>query len=206
MENLSKDPVVNRNIEIENNFNNQVKYFSLTQEDLQKTILDVGVAKGDFINYLRNVLGNKNAYGVEKEEDPNGQNIDGIFVADGLNLPFDKGTFEIVTAKHYLPTFLKLSIEDNKKALDELIRVLKPGGVLLCDIFTLEEMEKFRLPSKDVYSADGLEDGQDWYSIRIDKYRFQMNHLDELKKVGYEVSFSVNERGDTILRVVNNNR
>ena len=78
------------------------KYFQLSPEDLSKSLLDIGAGSGDFIKHVRETLGNKNAYGIEKQKSKI-ENKEGLFVADGAHLPFDDESFEIVIAKKLFP-------------------------------------------------------------------------------------------------------
>jgi ubiquinone/menaquinone biosynthesis C-methylase UbiE len=169
----------------------------------KKSILDVGTGEGSFVKYLREVVGNKNAYGVESSEFVVEQGTDGIFVADGLELPFDDNTFELVTAKHYLPIFLALGEEKNKRAIDELLRVLNLGGKLVADIFTPEnEMEKFRVLNTESPLGGTLNENEEWYVKRIHTAKFVMEYLKQIKSNGFGVSLGTNKKGDTILTVI----
>ena len=114
-----------------------MKYFSLTENELQKPLLDVGTGDGAFIEYVRNKLGNKQAFGVEKDASRIPQNREGIIVADGLQLPFDDQSFEIVTALSYLLMFIE-DRDEIQKALTELLRVTRIGGKVMADVETPE--------------------------------------------------------------------
>jgi len=48
-------------------------------------------------------------------------------LADGLQLPFRRGTFDCVTS-----AFVLRNLEDLRAGLSEMARVLKPGGRLVC--------------------------------------------------------------------------
>ena len=53
-------------------------------------------------------------------------NIDGVAVMDAQNLDFATGSFDVVTAQYVVNT-----VPDPETALDEFIRVLRPGGELI---------------------------------------------------------------------------
>ncbi len=101
--------------------------FSLSEEDLHKKILDIGTGEGDFIQYLRKEIGNKDAYGVDNNKTNIKPGAEGLIVADGLHLPFEDETFDLVTAKNYLHWLLD---KENKstEAISEVLRVLRKGG------------------------------------------------------------------------------
>ena len=124
--------------EVEERFKYYLEYFSLTEEDLQKPLLDVGVNKGYFVKYIRDVIGNKQAYGIEKYPSKIDQSNDGIVAGDGLIIPFRDDTFEIVVAKNYLPMFVTKA-EEMETAFLELLRVTKSGGKIMADISTPEK-------------------------------------------------------------------
>ena len=101
--------------------------FNLSPEELQKPILDVGAHDGLFVQYVRNVLGNTATYGVDKSDFgiiPN--NSEGMVLANGVQLPFRDGQFDIVLARNYLPLFSNTGYAPF--AVWELLRVVKPGG------------------------------------------------------------------------------
>lgn len=72
-------------------------------------------------------------------------------VADGVKIPFKNNTFDFVVTFDVLE-----HIEDQKRAVKEMLRVLKPGGRLL--IYTLNKDDKYTLDwwwekmGADIYS------------------------------------------------------
>lgn len=109
--------------------------FSLTENELEKPILDVGAGESDFIRYLRNVIGNKQAYAIDLK--PTRPLEEGMIEGDGLNLPFQDETFETVISRNYLPMFVG-NEEKMKKAITEMLRVTRQGGRIMGNIFTPE--------------------------------------------------------------------
>ena len=63
--------------------------------------------------------------------------------ADATDLPFDANTFDVVWTQH-----VQMNIEDKSKLLNEIKRVLKPGGQLgYLDVFSLDDKKLlFPLP------------------------------------------------------------
>lgn len=158
------------------------KYFPLTDEDLQRSILDVGTGRGDFVRYLRDVLGNKQAFGVENNLARIDASKDGVVAGDGLNLPFEDGAFEVVTAKDYLPMFVD-DKEEMHKAIMEILRVIKRGGRMMGNIATPED------------ELQGLEEEEDektkaWLEKRYHGALELQDFLKELKEDGYDVEFT----------------
>ncbi|MEN9921630.1 MAG: ubiE/COQ5 methyltransferase family [Candidatus Parcubacteria bacterium] len=129
-----------RNTELlEKRFNSYMKDLPLTPEDLRNPLLDVGTGKGDFIKYLREVLGNKSAIGVERSASKIDENYEGLIVADGMDLPFDDESFDTVTSHNYLPMFVSDPIK-MQTAIEEQLRVVKEGGKIMGDIHTPESV------------------------------------------------------------------
>jgi len=53
-------------------------------------------------------------------------NVDGLWVMDAENMSFDDDSFDVVVAQHVVST-----VENPEATLDELARVLKPGGEIV---------------------------------------------------------------------------
>ena len=103
------------------------------------TVLEIGCGSGAFIAYTARKVGkNGKAYGLDlqagmlnqverKLAKPEYRDIDNIFLvrASAHFLPFKDDSFDLV----YMVTALP-EVNDRSKALKEVKRVLKPGGVL----------------------------------------------------------------------------
>jgi len=128
----------------EKSFQEYSDYFSLTKEDLQKSLLDIGSGDGAFVQYLREVLGNNQAYGVEKQSQKINPSQEGMIAGNGLFLPFKDETFEIVIAKDYFPIFVA-NEENMQQTISEALRVLKQGGKMIGNI---------SIPEKEIEAKD----------------------------------------------------
>ena len=100
--------------------------------------------------------------------------------ADICDLPFEDNTFDVVFCNHVLE-----HIEDDKKAMSELYRVLKKGGMGVFQIpqdLSLEKTyEDFSITSKE----DRKKHFGQYDHVRV----YGRDYFDNLRKVG----FSVNE-------------
>ena len=170
----------------EEKFNKYVKYFGLTPEDLQKSILDVGTARGDFILYLRLAKGNKNAFGVERDEKFFAVEREGLFNESANDLHFDDETFDIITAKHVLPMDVQ-DIDHSKKMLDEMLRVLKPSGKFMADIFTPEIHAALNKASIEQGTKDIDPNGFEKFQEKQAGVKGFMEYLGKLKQDGHRV-------------------
>lgn len=170
--------------ELENAFQEYIKHLPLTKDDLQKPLLDIGAGDGAFIGYLRRVLGNTRAFGVEKDARKIRPGQEGMAVADGLHLPFANGAFDIVIGKEYFQMFVE-NEREMQQAIAEALRVLKPGGKMLGSIATPESatVDLKRLPRRtrgeDVFRAKKKVEGAKKLEV----------FLQELQKDGYKVEY-----------------
>jgi SAM-dependent methyltransferase len=196
MEKLPSEDYKNEDIEkLEEKFNYYIKDFPLSSEDLHKSFLDVGVHTGEFVQYLRDVIGNKQAIGVEKQVHKI-KGKEGFVAADGLKLPFEDESFEIVTAHNYLPMFIG-NTSQMQNAILELIRVTKKGGKMMGDIATPESIKEDERDFRDSLGADysdqdeinfsrdlkGAEDLQVFIQKLREQYTIQLIKRDPLEAV-----------------------
>jgi len=165
----------------ERQFRSYMEYLDLSNEDLQKPLLDVGAGDTAFIQYLRSVLGNKQAYGVEMRAGELGSPKEGAVQANGFNLPFKDCAFDIVTAKHYLPQFVN-NEDEMVQALNELIRVTTTGGKIVGDIATPEkELAKLNEETDEKTKV--------WLRNRYEGAKKLQVFLEQLKTAGHKVDF-----------------
>jgi len=170
--------------------------FDLTDEELRSPLLDVGAGSGAFIYYLRHNLGNKNAFGVSKYIPKSLKHDEGFVVTDGRALPFRDDTFEIVLARNYVPIFSDTE-EEYLEAINELIRVTKPGGKIMCNVSTPEEQQEDQmgLDPKDEYYKSDLE-----YHERRKQTLVKANkYFNKLIEDGFEISM---RKGDKAILVI----
>ncbi len=99
--------------------------------------------------------------------------------ADICNLPFEENQFDVVFCNHVLE-----HIEDDKKAMSELLRVLKPNGMGIFQIpqdLTLETTyEDFSITSKEERKKHF---GQ-YDHVRV----YGKDYFDRLRAVGFKVN------------------
>lgn len=93
-----------------------------------KDVLDIGAGKGNAISEIGKEYGcNITATGIEVPEDA----MCPFVFCGASSLPFEENTFDLVLSVH------GISWEpEQKKALDEVVRVLKPNGAALLYIIT----------------------------------------------------------------------
>lgn len=112
----------------------KVKQVKMLELDQQTTLLEIGFGRGEFLRHCAEE--DAKVWGIDYSEDafevakntlgefPNSD----IRVADCKDLPFPSGSFERVYSGDVIE---HLCIEDQATALQEMYRVLKPGGFLL---------------------------------------------------------------------------
>ncbi|MEQ8193095.1 MAG: class I SAM-dependent methyltransferase, partial [Rhodospirillales bacterium] len=95
-------------------------------------ILDIGTSTGSNLRMLRN-MGCTNVTGVEKNEAAIKFCIESGFgpvrQGDVSNLPFDDCSFDFVLATDIIE-----HVENDKQALAEIYRVMKPGGYAIISV------------------------------------------------------------------------
>ena len=97
-----------------------------------KNVLEAGCGPGDDTSFFLDngakvySFDYSNSVNLLKDRFENQSHNLKIFQADITNIPFDNDTFDIVYCHRVL-----MHVKKNKKALEELSRVLKPGGHIL---------------------------------------------------------------------------
>lgn len=110
-------------------------------------------------------------------------------VCECEEIPFEDDSFDMVVANHVL-----FYCEDIGKACQEIKRVLKPGGVLVCGTYGTKHMkevsklvsdfdDRIVLAAEDLYERFGKENGGDILG----------QYFDEVKWLQYEDSLEVTE-------------
>jgi SAM-dependent methyltransferase len=101
-----------------------------TPEGRTRRILDLGCGTGTMLTYLRRF---GNAEGVDADEQAVGfchaRGEDRVQLLESKTLPFPDDSFDLLTALDVLE-----HIEDDRGALREVARVLRPGGIFLATV------------------------------------------------------------------------
>ncbi len=98
--------------------------------------------------------------------------------ADLLDLPFEDNNFDMVFCNHVLE-----HIEDDTKAMSELFRVLKPGGMGIFQIPQDLSLEKTYEDFNMVTPEERTEHFGQYDHVRI----YGKDYFDRLRKVGFKV-------------------
>jgi ubiquinone/menaquinone biosynthesis C-methylase UbiE len=118
------------------------------------SVLEIGCGSGAYTTFVARAVGEKGSVAaldiqpamlaqlqrkLEKEENLNIRNIT-LHQSDAYDLPFDPETFDVV----YMITVLP-EIPDQQRTLQEILRVLKPGGILALSEFFPDPDYPFKL-------------------------------------------------------------
>lgn len=98
--------------------------------------------------------------------------------ADICDLPFENDAFDVIFCNHVLE-----HIPDDQKAMEELFRILKPGGLAILQI-------PQDLSRKKTYENDSISDPKERAKIfgQYDHVRvYGRDYFDKLRNVGFEV-------------------
>lgn len=98
--------------------------------------------------------------------------------ADICKLPFENNTYDIIFCNHVLE-----HITDDKKAMEEIFRVLKPGGMAILQI-------PQDLSRKETFEDNSITDTKERAKIfgQYDHVRvYGLDYFDKLRKVGFLV-------------------
>jgi SAM-dependent methyltransferase len=104
--------------------------FASSTDGARRRVLDVGCGTGTMIQHLSRY---GRAEGVDADADAvrfcRERGVERVRQIDGLRLPFEEGTFQLVTALDVLE-----HLDDDLAMLREMRRVLEPGGVALVSV------------------------------------------------------------------------
>ena len=105
--------------------------------------------------------------------------------ADILDLPFENESFDIIFCNHVLE-----HIEDDKKAMSEIYRVMKKGGWGIIQVPMKNSLEK----TYEDFSITDPKERQKYFG-QYDHVRwYGMDYFDRLKSVGFEVDINYYSR------------
>jgi SAM-dependent methyltransferase len=103
------------------------RYLPAPPDGRARKILDFGCGTGTFLGYLARY---GDAQGVDVDEQAidycHKRGVHNVQLVSGFPLPFEDNSFDLVTILDVLE-----HIEDDKGTLNELLRVLRPGGMLM---------------------------------------------------------------------------
>lgn len=178
-------------------FESYLKDLPLSDEELKGSLLDVGAHTGEFVEYLRNKLGNKDAIGLEFQEHKISlDKKEWLIHGNGLQIPFEDNSFETVTAHNYLPMFID-EPETIQTAIKELLRVVKKGGRVMGNVPTLQ----IELGSIEELKINNIYDEQleKQHKERVAGVEPMMKFLEGLKKE-HEVSITGEEQNILVIK------
>lgn len=101
-------------------------------------VLDVGCGNGRYTGRLREAFPAAEVIGVDLAEGILASVPEPTVVADVADLPFEDGSADVVLAMHML-----YHVPDIGAALDELRRVLAPGGVLFVSTLASDDKREY---------------------------------------------------------------
>lgn len=106
-----------------------IKLIKCQDLDNNYRVLDIGCSTGILVKEILNLSG-ANVFGIDNSETAIKQckknGLENIHMMSGCNTTFDDNTFDLVIASDCLE-----HIEDDRKALKEWKRILKPNGKLI---------------------------------------------------------------------------
>lgn len=101
-------------------------------------VLDVGCGNGNYVRRLREAFPDAEVVAIDKSAGMLEDLAEPTVVADVVDLPFETASADVVLAMHML-----YHVPDIEKALDELLRVLKPGGVLFASTLAADDKPEY---------------------------------------------------------------
>lgn len=198
MEKFSLDHKAPDQEKLQKKFEYYKKDFPLTKEELEGSLLDVGASTGEFVEYLREVLHNKDAKAVEFQEAKiKPENNEWHIQADGLNLPFEDDSFDTVTAHNYLPMFID-DTEKMNKAITELLRVVKQNGRVMGDISTSEKVIENDDELKTILGEEYSDQDETNFKEDYEGAKNLQSFLEELKQK-YDIQLMNSTLSNTVL-------
>ena len=133
--------------------------FSISEKELgEAVLLDVGTGTGEFVHYLKKILGNDHVYGVDFNISTPSPDHPYLAHGDIQALPYADNLFDITLSRNVLHGifFFIFTGASTEKALSELLRITKNGGQILYAIKSPEAIKKAIL--KDIQKKETQEE------------------------------------------------
>ena len=162
---------------------------------LTDTIIDVGSGTGDLIDLILNKKKINSIYSIDLNDEmlqygkKRFKNKNVHFVkANAENLPFKNNFFE------YIVSFCLRNVTDIKKALNEALRILKPGGTFYCLEFSSPKSSLinsiYKSYKKNIIPWIGEkiaknEEAYQYLQESIDQFPSQEELLSNLTQIGF---------------------
>lgn len=174
-----------------------VPYYDIDKEVIGKLrlgsdgqkILDVGCGEGKFLNRAASINPNHQFFGVDislgmfkQSRISQGKNIS-FTVGDSQALAFRDQTFDRVTAMHMLYHVPHIS-----KAISEMARVLRPGGICLVTTNSIDSKPTKRMLKEKVASMLGMDkypDPSERFNVEIGEEMFR-DCFDDVRLILYK--------------------
>jgi len=160
------------------------------------TIIDVGSGTGDLINLILNNKKNNSIYSIDLNNEmlqygkKRFKNKNVHFInANAENLPFKNDFFD-----KYIVSFCLRNVTDIEKALNEALRILKPGGTFYCLEFSTPKSNLINSIYKNYkkniipWIGEKIADNQEAYQYlqeSIDQFPSQEELLSNLTQIGF---------------------
>jgi tRNA (uracil-5-)-methyltransferase TRM9 len=131
-------------------------------------ILDIGSGNGKYMKYRNDIIMKGIDISIELVKICNKKNLD-VIHGNMINLPFDDNIFDgllVVASYHHLD-----NDQDRKKALDEMYRVLKIGGLCFIEVWAKEQNNNSNKNTSEFKNNNNL---VKWKSIKTSEvyYRY----------------------------------
>jgi SAM-dependent methyltransferase len=120
---------------------------------ISKDILEIGIGDGYGLHYLCGFAGKYAGIDLDSErlfKAKTEYNLRNALIMNGVNLGFKRGIFDVVYSFHVIEHILESQVG---QFLQEIRRVLKPGGIFVC---ATPNLEKNRKHKGDKYQIDPL--------------------------------------------------